>query len=103
MAQEAGALLGHFQVMERDVGYGVLAVVRVLVALATSQPMVGGPLNIFRIAPDGAHRLDDNEIEEVRGHMRRCRTPNRRRSTRSSTAILEPQLRVALSGSQGGS
>ncbi|MEX1178522.1 MAG: hypothetical protein WEB09_08675 [Nitriliruptor sp.] len=71
MAQQAGALLGHFQMMERDVDYGVIAVVRVLDALTVSQPMVGGPLNIVRITPAGAEHLDDDAIEEVRGHVRR--------------------------------
>jgi proteasome beta subunit len=71
MAQQAGALLGHFQMMERDVDYGVMAVVRVLDALARSQPMVGGPLSIVRITPDGARHLDADAIEEVRGHVAR--------------------------------
>lgn len=67
MAQQAGALLGHFQMMDRDVRYGVVAMVRVLDALKVSQPMVGGPLNLARITPDGgAHHLDDDEIEQVR-------------------------------------
>lgn len=71
MAQQAGALLGHFQMAERDVDYGVIAMVRVIDALAVSQPMVGGPLNVCRITPDGAHHLDDDEIEEARGHVHR--------------------------------
>jgi proteasome beta subunit len=53
------------------VEYGVLAVVRVLDALKTSQPMVGGPLNIVRITSEGAHHLDDDEVEEVRSHVTR--------------------------------
>ncbi len=69
MAQQAGALLGHFQMGERDVDYGVLAVVRVLDALAVSQPMVGGPLSIARITPDGADHLDDDRIDAVREHV----------------------------------
>jgi proteasome beta subunit len=71
MAQQAGALLGHFQMKERDVDYGVIAMVRVLDALATSQPMVGGPLNLFRITEEGARALDADEIDEVRGHVER--------------------------------
>jgi proteasome beta subunit len=71
MAQQAGALLGHFQMSERDVDYGVIAMVRVIDALAVSQPMVGGPLNVCRITPDGARHLDDDEIEEARGHVHR--------------------------------
>ncbi len=71
MAQQAGALLGHFDMSERDVDYGVLAAVRVLDALAVSQPMVGGPLNVARITPDGADHLDEERIETVRGHVER--------------------------------
>jgi proteasome beta subunit len=71
MAQQAGALLGHFQMADRDVDYGVIAMVRVIDALAVSQPMVGGPLNICRITPEGARSLGDDEIDEVRGHVQR--------------------------------
>jgi proteasome beta subunit len=78
MAQQAGALLGHFQMAERDVDYGVMAVVRVLDALAVSQPMVGGPLNLARITPDGARHLDDDAIEEVRTHVRRWEEADQR-------------------------
>lgn len=78
MAQQAGALLGHFQMMDRDVDYGVLAVVRVLDALKISQPMVGGPLNIARITPDGARQLEEKDIEEVRRHVERWEQADRR-------------------------
>lgn len=78
MAQQAAALLGHFQMDERDVDYGVLAVVRVLDALKASQPMVGGPLNVARITPDGVHHLDPDEIDEVRGHVRRWEDADQR-------------------------
>lgn len=71
MAQQAGALLGHFRMAERAVGYGMLAVVRVLDALALSQPTVGGPLNIVRITTEGAHHLEDEEIDEVRQDVKR--------------------------------
>jgi proteasome beta subunit len=71
MAQQAGALLGHFQMAERDVGYGVVAMVRVIDALAVSQPMVGGPLNVCRITPEGAEHLDDEEIDAVREDVQR--------------------------------
>jgi proteasome beta subunit len=71
MAQQAGALLGHFQMAERDVAYGVVAMVRVIDALAVSQPMVGGPLNVCRITPDGAEHLDDEEIDAVRADVQR--------------------------------
>lgn len=77
MAQQAGALLGHFQMMTRDVDYGVLAMVRVLDALTTSQPMVGGPINVARITEEGARHLDEEEIEEVRGHVERWEQADR--------------------------
>jgi len=71
MAQQAGALLGHFQMEQRDVDYGVLAVVRVLDALSVSQPQVGGPLSVVRITSEGADHLDEERIEEVRRHVSR--------------------------------
>jgi proteasome beta subunit len=71
MAQQAGALLGHFQMAERDVEYGVVAMVRVIDALAVSQPMVGGPLNVCRITPEGAEHLDDDRIDAVREDVKR--------------------------------
>lgn len=78
MAQQAAALLGHFHLDERDVDYGVLAVVRVLDALKTSQPMVGGPLNVVRITPEEARHLDADEIEEVREHVQRWEDADQR-------------------------
>lgn len=71
MAQQAAALLGHFRMTERDVDYGVVAAVRVLDALATSQPMVGGPLSVVRITPDGAPHLEEDEISAARDHVAR--------------------------------
>jgi proteasome beta subunit len=71
MAQQAAALLGHFQMIERDVDYGVLAVVRVLDSLRVSQPSVGGPLNVIRMTPDDKHVLDDDGVEEVREDVAR--------------------------------
>lgn len=66
MAQQAGALLAHFRMVERPVRYGVMGAVRVLDALAITSPSVGGPIDIARISPDGAHHLDDDEIAEAR-------------------------------------
>lgn len=66
MAQQAAALMGHFQMAERDIAYGELAIVRVLDALTVSQPQVGGPLNLVRLRPDGAHHLDEEEIDDLR-------------------------------------
>jgi proteasome beta subunit len=71
MAQQAGALLAHFRMTERSIDHGVVAAQRVLDALSYTSPSVGGPFNVVRITSDGAHQLDDDEIEEVRGHVRR--------------------------------
>jgi proteasome beta subunit len=71
MAQQAHALLAHFNMTERDVGYGVVAALRVLDALDASSPSVGGPMDICRITPDGAAHLSPEEVEEVRGEVRR--------------------------------
>ncbi len=78
MAQQAGALLGHFQMAKREVQYGVLAVVRVLDALTASQPMVGGPLNVVRISPEGTHDLDEDELEDLRGRIERWHEADQR-------------------------
>jgi proteasome beta subunit len=78
MAQQAGALIGHYQMGERDVEYGVLAVVRVLEALRISQPMVGGPLNLVRLTADGAHFLDDDAVEEAREQVERWKQEDQR-------------------------
>lgn len=71
MAQQAGALLSHMYISERSVDYGVVAIVRVLVALDLTSPSIGPPFNVCRITADGAHHLDDDEIEQARGHVRR--------------------------------
>ncbi len=56
MAQQAGALLAHFRMTERDVDYGVVAVVRVLDALRVTSPSIGGPVDIYRITAGRGHR-----------------------------------------------
>lgn len=71
MAQQAGALLAHFRMTERSVDYGVVAAQRVLDALSYTSPSVGGPFNVVRITPDGAHQLDDDEIDETRRYVHR--------------------------------
>jgi proteasome beta subunit len=78
MAQQAGALIGHYRMAERNVDYGVLAVVRVLEALRISQPMVGGPLNLVRITPDGAEFLDEDTIEGAREQVDRWEREDQR-------------------------
>lgn len=71
MAQQAHALLAHFQMAERDIDYGVVAALRVLDALDASSPSVGGPMDICRITPDGAQHLSPDEVDEVRTHVAR--------------------------------
>lgn len=66
MAQQAGALLSHFRMTERSVDHGVVAVVRVLDALAETSPSVGGPIDVARIDEKGAHHLTDKEVEKAR-------------------------------------
>lgn len=78
MAQQASALLGHFQMEDRPVEYGVVAAARVLDALRVSQPTVGGPLNLIRMTPDGAHHLDDDEEAEALEDVRRWEDADRR-------------------------
>lgn len=70
-AQQAHALLTHFRMSERDLDYGVVAALRVLDALDASSPSVGGPMDICRLTPDGAHHLDPDEIEAVRRQVRK--------------------------------
>lgn len=69
MAQQAYALLASFQTSKRGVDYGVAAALRVLDALDVSSPTVGGPMDICRITPDGAHHLSPDEIDQVRGQV----------------------------------
>lgn len=71
MAQQASVLLAHFRVVERPVRYGVLAIVRVLDALSVTSPSVGGPLDVARITPEGAHHLDEDELAGIRADVER--------------------------------
>jgi 20S proteasome alpha/beta subunit len=66
MAQQAGVLLSHFRMTERSTSYGVLAVVRVLDALAVTSPSVGGPVDVCVLGPDGARALDEGEVDDAR-------------------------------------
>ncbi|BBX17706.1 proteasome protein [Mycolicibacterium duvalii] len=70
-AQQAHALLTHFRMSERDLDYGVVAALRVLDALDASSPSVGGPMDICRLTPDGAHHMDPDEVDGVRRRVRR--------------------------------
>ena len=71
MAQQAGALLAHFRMVERPVRYGVAGVLRVLEALDYTSPSVGAPFDIVRVTPAGVDRLDDDEIEQTRADVKR--------------------------------
>jgi len=71
MAQQAHALLAHFQMTDRDVDYGVVAALRVLDALDASSPSVGGPMDICRITPDGATHLSPDQVKAVHGQVDR--------------------------------
>jgi proteasome beta subunit len=78
MAQQAYALLASFQTSRRGVDYGVAAALRVLDALDVSSPSVGGPMDICRITPEGAHHLSPDEVEEVRSQVTRWLDQERR-------------------------
>jgi 20S proteasome alpha/beta subunit len=71
MAQQAGALLAHFRMIDRPVRYGVAGVLRVLEALSYTSPSVGGPFDIVRITPEGVDHLDDDELDETRADIER--------------------------------
>lgn len=78
MAQQAYALLASFQTSQCGVDYGVAAALRVLDALDVSSPTVGGPMDVCRITPEGAHHLDPDEIEQVRGRIAKWQELERR-------------------------
>ena len=71
MAQQAHALLAHFQMAQRNVEYGVVAALRVLDALDASSPSVGGPMDICRISAESSEHLDEQAITEARRRVQR--------------------------------
>jgi proteasome beta subunit len=71
MAQQAGALLAHFRMVDRPVDYGVLGAVRVIEALSVTSPKVGLEIDVARITADGATHLDDDGIDTVREDVKR--------------------------------
>jgi 20S proteasome alpha/beta subunit len=71
MAQQAGALLAHFRMVDRPVDYGVLAAVRVIKALTVTSPSVGLEIDVARITPDGSYHLNDDEVKAVREDVER--------------------------------
>ena len=71
MAQQAGALLAHFRMTERDIDYGVVAAVRILDTLRVTSPSIGGPIDIYRITADKAAALSEKDIDRVRKQAQR--------------------------------
>jgi 20S proteasome alpha/beta subunit len=71
MAQQAGALLAHFKMVDRPVDYGVMGAVRVIEALSITSPSVGLEIDVARITPEGARHLDPDELDEVRADVKR--------------------------------
>ncbi|CAN5310337.1 archaeal proteasome endopeptidase complex subunit beta [soil metagenome] len=71
MAQQAGALLAHFRMIDRPVDYGVLGAVRVIEALSITSPSVGLEIDVARITEEGAHHLDEDELDQVRDDVKR--------------------------------
>jgi len=71
MAQQAGALLAHFRMTERDVDYGVVAAVRILDTLRMTSPSIGGPVDIYRITADEAAALSEKDIDRARKQAQR--------------------------------
>lgn len=71
MAQQAGALLAHFDMTKRSVKHGVVAAVRVIDALARTSPSVGAEFNLYRITPEGAEELSEEDIAQARDEARR--------------------------------
>jgi proteasome beta subunit len=73
MAQQAGALLSHIDLVDRSVRHGVVGMVRVLDALRVTSPSVGLQIDVAHITEQGAHHLTDKEIEAARKDVRRWR------------------------------
>ena len=73
MAQQAGALLTHFDMVKRSVKHGVVGLVRVLDALRVTNPSVGLEIDVCTITSDGAHHLTESEIAKARKDVDRWR------------------------------
>lgn len=73
MAQQAGALLSHFDMVDRSVRHGVVGLVRVLDALRTTSPSVGLEIDVCAITADGATHLSDKQIATARKDVERWR------------------------------
>jgi proteasome beta subunit len=73
MAQQAGALLSHVDMVERSVKHGVVGIVRVLDALRTTNPSVGLEIDVAHITDRGARHLSEREIATARKDVQRWR------------------------------
>jgi 20S proteasome alpha/beta subunit len=73
MAQQAGALLTHVDMVDRSVKHGVVGLVRVLDALSTTSPSVGLQIDVCAITAAGSHHLRDAEIATARKDVNRWR------------------------------
>lgn len=71
MAQQAGSLLTHFDMIDRSVRHGVVGIVRVLDALTRTNPHVGLQIDVCAITAKGAHHLDDKQITAARKDVER--------------------------------
>ncbi|GAB5506571.1 MAG: hypothetical protein Rhirs2KO_17340 [Rhizobiaceae bacterium] len=71
MAQQASSLLSHFHFTERSLRFGCATVLRVLQALDLTSASVGDPFSLCAIDKNGAHHLDDDEIDKVDKDVRR--------------------------------
>jgi proteasome beta subunit len=78
MAQQAGALLTHFDMSERSVKHGVVGLVRVLDALRVTNPSVGLQIDVCAITDRGAKHLTDDEIATARKDVERWRGMERK-------------------------
>ncbi len=77
MAQQAGALLSHVDLVERSVRHGVVGIVRVLDALRTTNQSVGLQIDVCAVTDDGARHLTDEEIDAARADVARWRERER--------------------------
>jgi 20S proteasome alpha/beta subunit len=73
MAQQAGALLTHADMVERSVKHGVVGLVRVIDALRITNPSVGLEIDVCAITGSGAHHLTDAELAKARKDVQRWR------------------------------
>lgn len=73
MAQQAGALLSHVDLIRRSVQHGVVGIVRVLDALTRTSPNVGLQIDVACITAEGARHLTDDEITTARDDVARWR------------------------------